>query len=26
LRIFVEGDSPDKAQELLAGAQKLLPL
>lgn len=26
LRIFAEGDSPDKAQELLAGAQKLLPM
>ncbi|NLV73894.1 MAG: NTP transferase domain-containing protein [Chloroflexi bacterium] len=26
LRIFVEGDSPQKAQELLEGAQKLLPL
>jgi alpha-D-glucose phosphate-specific phosphoglucomutase len=26
LRIFVEGTSPERAQELLAGAQKLLPM
>jgi phosphomannomutase len=26
LRIFAEGDSPAKAQELLVGAQKLLPI
>ncbi|MHB1357570.1 MAG: NTP transferase domain-containing protein [Anaerolineae bacterium] len=26
LRIFAEGDSPEKAQELVAGAQKLLPM
>lgn len=26
LRIYVEGDSPERAQELLAGGQRLLPL
>ncbi|MHB9034587.1 MAG: phosphoglucomutase/phosphomannomutase family protein, partial [Anaerolineae bacterium] len=26
LRIYVEGDSPEKARALLEGAQKLLPL